>query len=112
MLFESKRLQQLSGILTEDYHKDENNDILKPEAKKSHCEADSDDVLVDDKETDAEKLDEDDTVDDEEIDPVEEAIVRAQVRYHMENVWSSGAVFNKPAHLGGVALGFKGPGFK
>lgn len=94
MILENKRLQRLAGILTESAE------------EMVHHFGDGEDQG--DAFTDPADL----NANDDQLGTVEEAVVRAKVRYELEKMWSSGQVFNKPTNRGGVTLGFKGPGFK
>jgi len=94
MILENKRMQRLAGILSESAE------------DMSHHFGDGEDEG--DAFTDPAEL----NANDDELGTVEEAIVRAKVRYELEKMWSSGQVHNKPVNQGGITLGFKGPGFR
>jgi len=99
MILENKRLQKLAGILSEGSVNESAEDMVHHFGDGK----DEGDAFTDPAELNA---------NDDELGTVEEAVVRAKVRYELEKMWSSGQVHNKPVNRGGITLGFKGPGFR
>ena len=91
MQFNSRRLAQLSGLLTEGAE-DKDNEACE------QCDEEVYEAKSEEPQTEEE---------------LEESLVRNFIRSELETVWASGAVFGrKPSQAAGVTMGFAGVGFK
>ena len=100
MQFNSKRLAQLSGLLTEGAE-----DTAKEEVDEGceQCDETVDEGYEESNET----------VDEMKSEELDESHVRSIIRSQLETIWASGAVFGKEVtQSNGVTMGFAGPGFK